>query len=65
MSSFFLILSLLSLLGVVLILLTGIFAMAKGGSFNEKYSNRLMQLRVGLQALTILFLALAYMTTSH
>lgn len=39
--------------------------MAKGGSFNEKYSNRLMQLRVGLQALTILFLALAYMTTSH
>ncbi|PCK00257.1 MAG: hypothetical protein COA45_00275 [Zetaproteobacteria bacterium] len=54
------ILVLIALLCVVAVLFIGIFAMIKGGKFNEKYGNKLMQLRVALQGLTILLLALAY-----
>lgn len=52
------IISLLSVLGVLAI---GMIAMIKGGEFNEKYGNKLMWLRVGLQGVTIALLALAYM----
>ncbi len=54
------ILILISFLSVVAVLFIGIFSMIKGGAFNEKYGNKLMQLRVALQGLTILLLALAY-----
>lgn len=54
------ILILISFLSVVAVLIIGIFSMIKGGAFNEKYGNKLMQLRVALQGLTILLLALAY-----
>ncbi len=54
------ILILISFLSVVTVLGIGIFSMIKGGAFNEKYGNKLMQLRVALQGLTILLLALAY-----
>ncbi|PCI56847.1 MAG: hypothetical protein COB36_00815 [Alphaproteobacteria bacterium] len=53
------ILILISFLSVVAVLCIGIFSMIKGGAFNEKYGNKLMQLRVALQGLTLL-LALAY-----
>lgn len=62
MSSIFFIAALVCMFGVVAILMTGLFAMSKGGTFNEKYGNRLMQARVGLQGLAILLLALAYFT---
>ena len=35
------------------VLISGIFMMAKGGEANQKYGNRMMSLRVALQALTI------------
>lgn len=35
------------------VLLSGIFMMAKGGEANQKFGNRMMTLRVTLQALTI------------
>ncbi|MGH1377694.1 MAG: twin transmembrane helix small protein [Alphaproteobacteria bacterium] len=54
------ILILLSLTSVVIVLFIGIISMIKGGKFNEKYGNKLMRLRVALQGLTILLLALAY-----
>lgn len=54
------ILILISFLSVVAVLIIGIFSMIKGGAFNEKYGNKLMQLRVALQGVTILLLALAY-----
>ena len=54
------ILILISFLSVVTVLGIGIFSMIKGGAFNEKYGNKLMQLRVTLQGVTILLLALAY-----
>ncbi len=42
-----------TLLAVLATLFTGVVGMAKGGEFNRRYGNRLMRLRVGLQALTI------------
>lgn len=62
MNSIFFIAALICMFAVVAILMTGLFAMSKGGKFNEKYGNKLMQARVGLQGLAILLLALAYFT---
>ncbi len=45
------------LAAVALVLFTGIFGMMRGGNFNRKYGNRLMQLRVGLQFLAIILIA--------
>ncbi len=45
------------LAAVALVLFTGIFGMVRGGAFNRKYGNRLMQLRVGLQFLAIVLIA--------
>ena len=54
---FIIIIAFLSVVGVLVI---GVVSMVKGGEFNEKYGNRLMQARVALQGLTLLLLALAY-----
>lgn len=53
------ILALISALATLVVMFTGAIGMAKGGDFNKKYGNKLMQLRVGLQALTVLLLLLA------
>ena len=42
----------------VAVLLVGLFGFFKGGAFNARYGNRLMQARVGLQAVAVLILAL-------
>ncbi|HEX6978612.1 MAG TPA: twin transmembrane helix small protein [Alphaproteobacteria bacterium] len=47
-----------TLLAVLATLFTGVVGMAKGGEFNRRYGNRLMRLRVGLQALTIVLFLL-------
>lgn len=60
MSTTFLVFSLLAMLAVLGVLVLGIFSMIKGGAFNKKYGNKLMQARVGLQALALALLALAY-----
>lgn len=41
------------------VLATGIFAMARGGEFDRKHSNRLMRLRVIAQGIAILLFAIA------
>ena len=38
----------------------GLFAMTKGGEFNEKYGNKIMQMRVWFQGLALAALVLAY-----
>lgn len=43
----------LSLLAVLGVLFTGLFAFVKGGEFHEKHGNKLMQWRVKAQALAI------------
>ncbi|MCB1531436.1 MAG: twin transmembrane helix small protein [Alphaproteobacteria bacterium] len=53
------------LISVVGVLALGLFSMAKGGEFNKKYGNKLMQARVMLQGLAIAMLALAYFTSQN
>lgn len=45
-----------ALAAVVLALFTGMFAMARGGEFGRRYSNKLMRARVALQALAVLLM---------
>jgi len=49
--------AMLSVLGVMAL---GLVSMVKGGEFNEKYGNKLMQARVMLQGAALLFLFLAF-----
>jgi hypothetical protein len=62
MSIVFLILALICMAGVVASLATGVFGMARSGPFNRKWGNKLMQARIGFQALAILFFMLALWT---
>ncbi len=45
---------------VLAILGLGLFSMVKGGEFNKKYGNKLMQARVIMQGVALALLALAY-----
>ncbi len=49
------ILVILAMLATVAVLVTGLFAFAKGGDFHKKNSNKLMRWRVGLQLLAVVF----------
>lgn len=44
---------------VVVSLLAGLVVMARGGEVAKKYSNKLMQLRVVLQAIAVLIILIA------
>lgn len=55
---------LLSLL-TLLVVLAGFGVMVKGGEFNKKYGNRLMQLRVVLQGATLLVLLILILGAKH
>lgn len=49
----------ITMAGVLLVLFVGIGAMARGGEFNRRHSNRLMRMRVILQLAAVgLFLLL-------
>jgi hypothetical protein len=61
MSFAFFIAAMACLLGVVASLFAGMFAMTRGREKDHKTSNRMMQTRVALQALTVLFLLLSYL----
>lgn len=63
MSSIFIFLMILAMFAVVTSLVMGLVAMVKGGEFNKKHGNKLMQLRVTLQGLALLFFFLAWMTS--
>ncbi len=47
-----------SMIAVALTLVLGLVSMLKGGEFNEKYGNKLMKLRVVLQGVALLLVAL-------
>ncbi|HVO17307.1 MAG TPA: twin transmembrane helix small protein [Alphaproteobacteria bacterium] len=51
----------IALAAVVGILLFGVVSMAIGGKFDQKWSNRLMRLRVLAQAVAILLLAILWL----
>lgn len=63
MNSFALIAMVLAMIAVLGVMALGIFSMIKGGEFNKKHGNKLMQLRVMLQGLALAMLALAYFTS--
>lgn len=65
MNTFTLIMVIFACLSVAAVLFVGLFSMVKGGEFNEKYGNKLMQARVVLQGLALTFLALAYFTSQN
>jgi uncharacterized membrane protein affecting hemolysin expression len=49
-------LAVLACLVVLVILMIGIGAFAKGGEFNRKHSNRLMRYRVAAQAVAVILI---------
>ncbi len=55
MTSIIIILLVMALLSVLAVLGLGIFSMARGGKFSLKYGNKLMQLRIVIQACAIFF----------
>jgi len=63
MSSFFTIAMIIAMFSVAAVMGLGIFSMVKGGEFNKKYGNKLMQARVILQGLALAMLFLAFITS--
>ena len=56
----------ISLLAVLAVLGTGLYAMFKGGDFYRKYSNKLMRLRITLQFIAIVIIMSAlYFSTNN
>ena len=49
----------ISLAAVTITLFVGLYALFRGGDFGRSYSNKLMRLRVALQAVAIAILVLA------
>ena len=50
----------LALLLVLAVLAVGVISMARGGEFNQKYGNKLMQARVAAQAAAVVLLLIAF-----
>lgn len=65
MNTVILILLVVTLVAVVAVLLTGVIGMARGSDFNAKYGNKLMRLRVALQALAIFLFILFFLTSGR
>ena len=59
MNTTMMILVVIALLITLGVLFAGLFSMARGGPFNEKYGNKLMRLRVIMQGVAILLFLLA------
>lgn len=55
----------IALAAVVIVLIVGVVGMARGGEFNEKYGNKMMRLRVGLQALAVVLVLLFVLAASQ
>ena len=58
MSVFLYVLIPIAVLAVVVVLVTGIIGFARGGKFNRRYGNKLMQARVILQFGAVMLLLL-------
>lgn len=56
------VLLLIAMFATAAVLLVGIVGFFRGGSFNEKYGNKLMRARVGLQLVAVVLLGLLFLT---
>jgi len=45
-----------AVVGTALVLLFGVLTMARGGKFNRKYGNKLMRLRILMQAIAVVLI---------
>jgi len=59
MASFFTLLLFVAMGAVLAVLVIGIIGMVKGGTFNQKYGNKLMRARVLLQGVALVCFVLA------
>ena len=50
------ILIVLACLAVLIVLMVGVGGFSKGGDFNKKYANKIMRLRIILQAIAIILI---------
>ena len=62
MNSFFIFSMFIAMAAVLGVLVLGIISMVKGGEFNKKYANKLMQARVMLQGVALAMLVLAFLS---
>lgn len=60
MGPFLVVLITITAMSVVAALLLGVAMMMRGGELNQKYGNKLMMVRVGLQGLSLILLALLW-----
>lgn len=65
MSGVIMILLALAMGAVLVVLFVGIGAMARGGDFNRRHSNRLMRMRVVLQGVAILLFVLLILASRN
>lgn len=65
MSGFFFIAMLVAMFLALGSLLMGLISMARGGEFNRKYGNRLMQARVYMQGAALVLFVLAFLTSGQ
>lgn len=65
MNDVILVLLAVTLAAVVIVLLTGVIGMARGGDFNARYGNKLMRWRVILQGLAIVLFILLVVASNR
>jgi hypothetical protein len=58
------ILMLVAMLATVAVLFVGVAGFLRGGTFNERYGNKLMRARVSLQLVAVVLLGLLLLTQS-
>ena len=58
-------LALIAMFAVLVVLAVGIFSLARGGTFRENWSNKLMRLRVLFQAIAIVLLVILAWAMKH
>lgn len=65
MSGFFFIAMVIAMFLALASLVVGLVSMVKGGEFNLKYGNKLMQMRVYMQGAAIALFALAFLASGQ
>jgi Hypoxia induced protein conserved region len=65
MDSIFSVLIPIALIATLTILIAGVVSMLRGGSFNAKYSNKLMRMRVIAQLAAILLIGAFFLLSRH
>lgn len=61
MKTVLIVLIVIAMAGVVGVLLAGVILMGRGGATNDRWGNRLMRARVGLQLVAVILLMLLFL----